>query len=417
MGAPAPLPPPTLSDYDTTVQRVLAVARTHLGMEVAWASEFTGDSQVFTHVDTVAPGVGPEQGSAGDLEGSYCLRVVDGRLPPVVPDARAHPVAGLLPVTAQLEIGSYVGVPVRRADGRVRGMLCCTSRRADPLLRARDLAVVEMLAQILAELAGARDDDDARAAALTARVEAAIGGAGRTHALQPIVDVLTGEPVGVEALARFDLPPQGPAAWFAEADEVGLRSRLEVAAAATALADLSRPDLPGYLSVNLSPDVALGPDLPLLLLDLDLTRVVLEITEHAPVDDYDLLVAVLAPYRAAGLRLAIDDAGAGFASFRHILRLSPDFIKIDLSLVRDIDHDPVRQALTRSLVAFADSIGATLVAEGVEVQAELDTLVALGVRLMQGYLLCRPCHAPPLTGYPGPTVVTPSSSGARAAVP
>jgi EAL domain-containing protein (putative c-di-GMP-specific phosphodiesterase class I) len=234
-------------------------------------------------------------------------------------------------------------------------------------------------------------------------VEEAIAGVGRTHVLQPIVDVLTGRPVGVEALARFDLPPQGPAAWFAEAEQVGLRGRLEVAAAATALADLGRRDLPGYLSVNLSPDVILGPELPLLLVDLDLTRVVLEITEHAPVEDYDLLLAVLAPHRAAGLRLAIDDAGAGFASFRHILRLAPDFIKIDLSLVRDVDHDPVRQALTRSLVGFADGIGATLIAEGVEVQAELDTLVDLGVRLMQGYLLCRPCHDPPTTGYPRPT--------------
>lgn len=411
MDAPDPAP---ANGYDATVQRVLSVARSHLGMDVAWASEFTGDSQVFTHVDTDTPGAGPEQGGAGDLAGSYCLRVVDGRLPRVIPDARAHPVTGLLAVTELLDIGAYVGVPIRRADGRVRGMLCCTSSRPDRNLGTRDLAVLEMLAQILAELAAPHDDDHDRLAALTARVEAAITGSGRTHVLQPIVDVLTGHAVGMESLARFALPPQGPAAWFAEAEQVGLRRRLEAAAAATALGDMARGGRAGYLSVNLSPDVIFGPELPLLLLDVDLRRVVLEITEHAPVEDYELLVTALAPYRAAGLRLAIDDAGAGFASFRHILRLDPDFIKIDLSLVRDIDHDPVRQALARSLVAFADSVGATLIAEGVETQAELDTLVDLGVRLMQGYLLCRPCDEPPLTGYPGPsvTVTSPSVTGA-----
>jgi hypothetical protein len=131
--------------------------------------------------------------------------------------------------------------------------------------------------------------------------------------------------------------------------------------------------------------------------------VVLEITEHAAVADYELLERALAPHRASGLRLAVDDAGAGYASFRHVLRLQPEFIKIDLSLVRDIHLDPVRQALTSSLLAVARTGGAQLVAEGVETQDELDTLARLGVTLVQGYLLGRPTADPAPAGYPVPS--------------
>jgi EAL domain-containing protein (putative c-di-GMP-specific phosphodiesterase class I) len=130
---------------------------------------------------------------------------------------------------------------------------------------------------------------------------------------------------------------------------------------------------------------------------------VIEITEHAAVDDYEALTGALRRPRAAGLRLAVDDAGAGYASLRHILKLSPDFIKVDLSLVRDIHLDQVRQALVTLLVHFARKVDAVLVAEGVEQQAELDTLVGLGVRHMQGYLLCPPCADPPSTGFRPPS--------------
>jgi EAL domain-containing protein (putative c-di-GMP-specific phosphodiesterase class I) len=131
--------------------------------------------------------------------------------------------------------------------------------------------------------------------------------------------------------------------------------------------------------------------------------VVLEITEHEVVADYAAVRAALAPYRAAGLALAIDDAGAGYASFRHILSLEPDFIKIDISLVRGIDQDPVRAALVESLATFARTSAALIVAEGVETQAELDTLAGLGVTHGQGYLYGTPSSTPRLTGHPTPS--------------
>lgn len=383
-------------EYEAAVRRILATAREHLGLEVAWASEFVGREQVFRHVDSAVPGLGPEEGSAGELAGSYCLRVLDGRLPAVVADARRHLVTRDLPVTAALGIGAYVGVPIPGEGGAAIGMLCATSRQADPRLQERDLAVMRMLAAILAEFRSGPPESEL--AEVRQRVQAAVDGHGRSVALQPVVDVLDGRAVGVEALARFGRPPHRPDLWFADAERVGLRVPLELAAAASALG--ASADRDGYVGVNVSPDVVLHEGFAALLAGRDLTRVVLELTEHAPVSDYDLLNATLAPYRAEGLRVAVDDAGAGFASFRHILKLSPDHIKIDLSLVRDIEQDPVRQALVRSLLGFARGVGASLVAEGVETRAELDALAALGVRLMQGYLLCRPCAEPPLTGYP-----------------
>jgi len=206
-------------------------------------------------------------------------------------------------------------------------------------------------------------------------------------------------PVGAEALARFSDDPVRPDAWFSQADEVGLRLPLEFAAAATALGSLDgHPDL-GYLSINLSPDAILDPLFATFLEGADRSRIVLEITEHAPVDDYAAVAQALDEHRSAGLRIAVDDAGAGFASFRHILKLRPDFIKVDMSLVRDIHLDPVRQALTESIVTFSRTVGASLVAEGVETQEELDTLARLGVTLMQGYLLCPPSREPLWAGY------------------
>jgi EAL domain-containing protein (putative c-di-GMP-specific phosphodiesterase class I) len=122
--------------------------------------------------------------------------------------------------------------------------------------------------------------------------------------------------------------------------------------------------------------------------------VVIELTEHAPVDDYAAIGASLARLRDRGVRLAIDDAGAGFASLRHILRLAPDMIKLDVTLTGGIEADPVRNALASSLVLFAGKIGATITAEGIESQHDLDALRSLGVGFGQGFYLARPSDLP-----------------------
>ncbi len=228
------------------------------------------------------------------------------------------------------------------------------------------------------------------------RIGALIAQGGPEMAFQPIVDLSTGAPVGFEALARFpDGAERSPAEWFREAGEAGVGPDLELAAVRTALVELPRLASGNYLSFNLTPLAACTADLKTLLDSHPNPRLVVEVTEHEAVRDYDGLLAALAGFRGRGGRLAVDDAGAGFASLRHILRLSPDIIKLDIALTRDIDTDAGQRALASSLITFARETGATIVAEGIETKAQLAVLRELGVPCGQGYIFGRPApHLP-----------------------
>lgn len=208
---------------------------------------------------------------------------------------------------------------------------------------------------------------------------------------QPIVELGGGTMVGAEALARFGgLPYRPPNAWFAEADAMSLGTDLEVVAVDKALEGLLdlAPDV--YLSINVSPATLVDARFSEVISNADPTRLVLELTEHARVGDYDRLDRAMKTFRSAGMRVAVDDAGAGFASLRHILKLRPDLIKLDMSLIRDINLDPFKQALATSLISFGEKCNATIVAEGIESEAELRMLVELGVGYGQGWFLGEP---------------------------
>lgn len=212
---------------------------------------------------------------------------------------------------------------------------------------------------------------------------------------QPIVALNTGRIVGAEALARFPgSRRKTPDMWFAEAARVGLGADLEVAAVRTALAKLDGLPEGAYLSVNVSPESVTSTELHNLLTRLPPGRVMLELTEHSLVPNYEELDKALADLRAAGVRVAVDDAGAGFAGLQHILNLRPDVIKLDKALTLSIDDDPARRALATSLLAFGSEIGADIVAEGIETEAQLAALRALGIRYGQGHLLGRPGRLP-----------------------
>ncbi|EFL89924.1 EAL domain-containing protein [Ahrensia sp. R2A130] len=119
-------------------------------------------------------------------------------------------------------------------------------------------------------------------------------------------------------------------------------------------------------------------------------RVSIEITEHAPVDDYDALLAAFAPLRKMGVRLSIDDAGVGYSSLRQIVKPTPDVIKLDMSLTRNVDKDPALRSLARALIGFGREVGAIIIAEGIETTEEMATLQELRVYGGQGYHLGRP---------------------------
>ncbi len=162
-----------------------------------------------------------------------------------------------------------------------------------------------------------------------ARIERAIADEAAVQMVfQPICALDTLEPKGFEALARFPGPPQrGPEHWFREASDVGLNIQLELVAVERALAHLAEVPDDAYMSINVSPATVVSAPFKRVLGRVAAERVVVEITEHAPIADYDTFNAGLAAVRALGARLAIDDAGAGFASLRHILRLEPELIK------------------------------------------------------------------------------------------
>jgi len=228
-----------------------------------------------------------------------------------------------------------------------------------------------------------------------ARTRAVLDTQGITMVFQPIVALATGTTIGYEALARFGGdPPRSPADWFADAELVGLTVDLELLAVSLALDALHDLPADAYLSVNVSPTTAMSERLVPLVLAEAPQRVFLEITEHAPIGDYEQLRAALRPLRDRGVRLAIDDAGSGFASLRHILSLSPDVIKLDISLTQGIDADRSRRALATGLISFGSAVGAHLLGEGVETAAEMAALRELGVPFAQGYFLGRPGPIP-----------------------
>lgn len=222
-------------------------------------------------------------------------------------------------------------------------------------------------------------------------VGAVLADGGPGIAFQPIVELATGVVCGYEALARFGgYSGRSTEQWFTDASSVGLGSDLELAAVARALDEVSRLDPGVFVAVNVSPEVLLRPELADLVSPQIASRLVLELTEHHPVEDYAPVLRAIERLRTMGARLAVDDTGAGYSSLRHLLALSPDVIKLDHSLVRDIDVDPARRALASALVAFATDTGGQLVAEGVETPEELAVVRDLGVPWGQGFLLGEP---------------------------
>ena len=220
-----------------------------------------------------------------------------------------------------------------------------------------------------------------------ARIESAVRLEGVRMAYQSIWNLNSHEVVGYEALARFSREPlRTPDLWFSEAEEVGLAIELETAVARLAM-EVTLPE-GRFLALNASAAAILAGALEHLPVNRGGT--VLEVTEHASVADYRGLAACLANLRQRGWRVAIDDAGAGHSSMRHILELAPDIIKLDLSIIHGLDTDNGRRAMVSGLVGFANATGAQVIAEGIETPAELDVLVTMGVAWGQGYLLGRP---------------------------
>ena len=252
----------------------------------------------------------------------------------------------------------------------------------------------DLMARLDAEAAQRLDALDRKA-----RVRHVIEAGDRLHVVyQPVYNLDEHTIAGYEALARFDSGT--PDGWFREAHELGMGVELEILAVRRAI-DGFGPTY-GRLGINVSAVTMAAPEL-YEVLAATTYPIVLELTEHEAVADYDHLVEVLRPLRDLGVKLAIDDAGAGFASFRHVLALEPDTIKLDRSLIADVGADTTKTNLVRSLHDFARSTGVRLLAEGIETEAELAVCKELGIEAGQGYLLGRPGSLPSQLGEPHTT--------------
>ncbi len=291
---------------------------------------------------------------------------------------------------ASIGIHALAFAPIE-SDGQLIGLLAAGSDASREAVTLRLPALVEY-ASLASSLLGPQLRRRAERAVERTRIRAIISSTAYTSVFQPIVDMTTGAVLGYEALTRFtDGTP--PDQVFRAAADVGVGLELEAATIRSAL-EASEP-LPAhrFLDINVSPGLVLAGEPLRRLLHGSSGRVVLEITEHVGIEDYGALRDAIASI-GDEVRFAVDDTGAGFASLRHILELSPSHVKLDRALVTRIDTDPARQALVTGLVHFAGGIDAMLIAEGVETVAERDTLIGLGVHVGQGFLLGRPVAAP-----------------------
>jgi PAS domain S-box-containing protein len=207
---------------------------------------------------------------------------------------------------------------------------------------------------------------------------------------QPLLDLETEEVIAYEALSRFPgNGARGPDRWFAEAWDIGLGVPLEMLA--VRLAARALPHFPDgvLLSVNASPPTIFNEGFIDCLGD-HADRVKVELTEHLHVEDYDRFSVKLGRLRQAGVEVAIDDFGAGYASLRHILKLRPEWIKLDISLTEKVSENPIAHALASSLVSFSEEVGVEVIAEGIETEEELDALTEIGFRYGQGFYFGTP---------------------------
>ena len=372
-----------------SIERILSLARAALDMDVAVMAAFDGDF-VVQAVDGEHEWFDLDVGLRLPVNQTYCGPMTKGEIPHLVNDAAADDRTADLPLTREAGIGAYVGVPIRLWDGTLYGTLCCLSRSAEPSLNGRDVRFLRVLAEIVADQLDRDQLETEKRRLEWSRIHSILERDSVDVEFQPVFDLLDCSIVSLEALARFWTEPmRSPSVWFAEANEVGLGAELELVAIRSALQRIDEFPEGVALALNVSPATALDPRFCELLLGVA-ERIVIEITEHAQVDDYDALAAALAPLRERGAQLAIDDVGAGFANLRHILRLAPDIVKLDLSLTQEISRDPARRALATSLVGFAGGVGARIVAEGISSDEDLSLLRALGVNYGQGFYLARP---------------------------
>ena len=370
---------------------LLALVRKHLDMDVAFISEFINDERVFKVVDNPSENQIVKVGNADPINETYCQKITDDKLSPIITNTYANPITKAMPVTEKLGIGAYIGVPINLSNGKLYGTFCCYKSHHDESLNDRDLSFLNIISEIATGLIEKNLSKSISRNHAKSAIEQIISDNDISIYFQPIFSLKNNKVAGFESLARFFTTPyKTPDVWFKEAKKVGLNEALEMLAIKNAVTNIAKFNNSTYIAINCSPSHILSGALENTLQNIDCTRLVLEITEHSPISDYEKMRTALTPLRKRGLRLAIDDVGAGFSSFQHILELEADIIKLDISLTQNINTDDRKFLLAKALCGFAKAIDCTIVAEGIETEEELNSLRKLNVDSVQGYFIGRP---------------------------
>lgn len=387
---------PSLADVenlDESLQAAVASFRKLLDFEISYISRFDNGQQVIEAIDCSDSGadIPIKKGSAINIEKTYCKRVADKKLPKFVRDAKEEPLVADIPALAELSVGTLISVPITMRDGKLYGSICGFSRTIRNDISERDIRFVELLAEFASRIL---EHSITKSSKLRKRhdfIMKIINDRSFHNVYQSIVDFSTGKNIGLEALTRFeDVSFESPDWIFREAESFGLKAELEIAVLDEPIKRTHQMSGDCYVSINVSPTTVATKAFKDLVATAATDHLVIELNEADTVDSYFALNNHLDKIRALGVSLAIDDVGSGYANFRHILELSPEILKLDISLIRDINISRKKQALAAAIIAYADEFGSKIIAEGVETDAELQVLQKLGINLIQGYLFSKP---------------------------
>ncbi|MBJ7538711.1 sensor domain-containing phosphodiesterase [Marinomonas transparens] len=377
------------------LEGIVSAIRVYLKMDIAIISEVKDDNLYFRYLDASPTSTFPQSKAPHPYQNSYCRALVEGLIPGLIQDTFKHPTACKLPSTQMFHIGSFVGAPIYLEDGALYGAIYCFQNKSDNTLNDRDLSIITYFSDLIGKTLDSHSKQKHKHHEVENRINTILDNNFITMHYQPILDLTTNDISGYESLARFNSDPYvTPDIWFEEAQLVGMGEKLEMLAVKSALKlDYYFRDHNRYLSINTSPDYILSGALEKTIGHLA-CNVLIEITEHQPIADYQAFQKALSPLRREGVKLAIDDVGTGYSNLTHILELEPDIIKLDLSLTKEIHMDRKRCALASALCTFAKEIQCEIIAEGIESAKELHTLKELGVNKGQGYFIGRPAPLP-----------------------
>lgn len=385
------------SSLHESMHQALRAIRNHLDMDVAFVSEFRDGKRWFVAIDQRRGQLVPlEEGGSDPLNEALCHHIAVGNAPQMMLHAAADPIALAVPALIKIPVGVHVSVPILNGNGEVFGMLCCFSRATRPRVSQRDMRLVRTFADIIGSNIAILQAMNGPTADLRTEL-ATLLTAGRIEPVfQPICELQTGRVAGYEALSRFpDLPNRAVDEVFDSARRSGLGVELELQAARRIMRAIANAPLRyGYISINFSYRTLICDAINAMYENdckgLPQPGYIIEISEQEAVDNFDTLRATLSEMRAKGLKIAVDDVGAGQSGLKHLLQLEPDMIKLDRSVTAGLTDQREARAMVAAMQGFARETGADLVAEGIETAEQAKILTDLGVTLGQGFWLGRP---------------------------